>query len=161
MIQTLEEMIRRFCAYGLEFKYSDGFTHDWCTVIPALELEYKASIHYSAVKTPAMLEKARSFKIMLDKARHHANRCIQNSFKYAKERWDKSHKPPDFKIGDTVLVSTLKFNNIRGPKKFKDSFEVPFIIRELHGPNAVPLELTVELMNKHPTFPVSLIKHYS
>ncbi|MBW0547428.1 hypothetical protein O181_087143 [Austropuccinia psidii MF-1] len=38
MIQTLEDMIRRFCAYGLEFKYSDVFTHDWCTLIPALEL---------------------------------------------------------------------------------------------------------------------------
>ncbi|MBW0460863.1 hypothetical protein O181_000578 [Austropuccinia psidii MF-1] len=25
MIQTLEDMIRRFCAYGLEFKGSDGF----------------------------------------------------------------------------------------------------------------------------------------
>ncbi|MBW0554520.1 hypothetical protein O181_094235 [Austropuccinia psidii MF-1] len=41
MIETLEYMIRRFCAYGLEFKYSDGFTHDWCTLIPALELAYK------------------------------------------------------------------------------------------------------------------------
>ncbi|MBW0511868.1 hypothetical protein O181_051583 [Austropuccinia psidii MF-1] len=29
MIQNLEEMIRRFCAYGLEFKDSDGFTHEW------------------------------------------------------------------------------------------------------------------------------------
>ncbi|MBW0558282.1 hypothetical protein O181_097997 [Austropuccinia psidii MF-1] len=28
MIQTLEDMIRRFCAYGLEFKDYDGFTHD-------------------------------------------------------------------------------------------------------------------------------------
>ncbi|MBW0510436.1 hypothetical protein O181_050151 [Austropuccinia psidii MF-1] len=37
MIQTLEEMIRRFCAYSLELKDSDGFTHDWCTLIPALE----------------------------------------------------------------------------------------------------------------------------
>ncbi|MBW0566680.1 hypothetical protein O181_106395 [Austropuccinia psidii MF-1] len=27
MIQTLEEMNRRLCAYGLEFKDSDGFTH--------------------------------------------------------------------------------------------------------------------------------------
>ncbi|MBW0559766.1 hypothetical protein O181_099481 [Austropuccinia psidii MF-1] len=36
MIQTLENMIRRFCAYGLEFKDSDGCSHDWCTVIPAL-----------------------------------------------------------------------------------------------------------------------------
>ncbi|MBW0527370.1 hypothetical protein O181_067085 [Austropuccinia psidii MF-1] len=36
MIQTLEEMIRRFCAYGLELKNSDGFTHDWCILIQAL-----------------------------------------------------------------------------------------------------------------------------
>ncbi|MBW0589984.1 hypothetical protein O181_129699 [Austropuccinia psidii MF-1] len=41
MIQTLEDIIRRFCAYGLEFKDSDVFTHDWCTLIPALELAYK------------------------------------------------------------------------------------------------------------------------
>ncbi|MBW0545998.1 hypothetical protein O181_085713 [Austropuccinia psidii MF-1] len=27
MIQNLEDMIRTFCAYGLEFKDSDGFTH--------------------------------------------------------------------------------------------------------------------------------------
>ncbi|MBW0548360.1 hypothetical protein O181_088075 [Austropuccinia psidii MF-1] len=35
-IQTLEEMIRRFGSYGLKLKDSDGFTHDWCTFIPAL-----------------------------------------------------------------------------------------------------------------------------
>ncbi|MBW0577941.1 hypothetical protein O181_117656 [Austropuccinia psidii MF-1] len=57
MIQTLEDMIRRFCAYGLELKDSDGFTHDWCTLIPELELAYKTSIHASTGKTPAMLEK--------------------------------------------------------------------------------------------------------
>ncbi|MBW0563361.1 hypothetical protein O181_103076 [Austropuccinia psidii MF-1] len=45
MIQTLEDMIRRFCAYGLELKYLDGFTHDRCTLIPALERAYKTSIH--------------------------------------------------------------------------------------------------------------------
>ncbi|MBW0490537.1 hypothetical protein O181_030252 [Austropuccinia psidii MF-1] len=36
MILTIEYMIRRFCAYGLEFKYSNGFTHDLCTLITAL-----------------------------------------------------------------------------------------------------------------------------
>ncbi|MBW0571000.1 hypothetical protein O181_110715 [Austropuccinia psidii MF-1] len=35
------------------------------------------------------------------------------------------------------------------------------MIKALHGPNAVQLELTGELMNKHPAFPVSLIKPYS
>ncbi|MBW0498588.1 hypothetical protein O181_038303 [Austropuccinia psidii MF-1] len=28
MIQTLEDMIRRFYSYGIEFKDPDGFTHD-------------------------------------------------------------------------------------------------------------------------------------
>ncbi|MBW0555509.1 hypothetical protein O181_095224 [Austropuccinia psidii MF-1] len=34
-IQTLEDMVRRFCAYVFEFKNCDGFTHDWCTILPA------------------------------------------------------------------------------------------------------------------------------
>ncbi|MBW0464812.1 hypothetical protein O181_004527 [Austropuccinia psidii MF-1] len=50
MIKNLEEMIRRFCAYGPEFKDSNGFKHDWCTLIPDLELEYKTSIHSSTGK---------------------------------------------------------------------------------------------------------------
>ncbi|MBW0542872.1 hypothetical protein O181_082587 [Austropuccinia psidii MF-1] len=57
MIQKLEDMIRRFCGYGLEFKHSDGFTHDWCTLIPALELAHKTSIHSSTGMKPAKLYK--------------------------------------------------------------------------------------------------------
>ncbi|MBW0544609.1 hypothetical protein O181_084324 [Austropuccinia psidii MF-1] len=66
MIQTLEDIIRRFCAYGLEVKDSDGFTHDWCTLIPTLELAYKTSIHASTGKTPAMLEKGWNPKLPVD-----------------------------------------------------------------------------------------------
>ncbi|MBW0495911.1 hypothetical protein O181_035626 [Austropuccinia psidii MF-1] len=40
MIQNLEDMIRRFFAYELEFNDSYGFAHDWHTLIPALELAY-------------------------------------------------------------------------------------------------------------------------
>ncbi|MBW0573754.1 hypothetical protein O181_113469 [Austropuccinia psidii MF-1] len=36
MIQTLEDMVRRICAYVLELKDCDGFTHDWCTPLSAL-----------------------------------------------------------------------------------------------------------------------------
>ncbi|MBW0468923.1 hypothetical protein O181_008638 [Austropuccinia psidii MF-1] len=36
MIKALEDIIMRFCAYGLEFKDLDGFTHYWCTLIPEL-----------------------------------------------------------------------------------------------------------------------------
>ncbi|MBW0548364.1 hypothetical protein O181_088079 [Austropuccinia psidii MF-1] len=93
MIQNLEDMIRTLCAYGLEFKDSYGFTHGFCTLIPALEVEYKKSVHSSTGHTPAMLEKgwnarfpadtlrkglieihptASRFKTILDKVKHHA-----------------------------------------------------------------------------------------
>ncbi|MBW0495947.1 hypothetical protein O181_035662 [Austropuccinia psidii MF-1] len=88
---------------------------------------------------------ASSFKKMFYKARNHENRCMQDLFIYAKERWDKSHKSPDFKIGDLVSVSTLNFNHIKGPKKLKHSFSGPLMIKALHGPNAVKLELQVNL----------------
>ncbi|MBW0515229.1 hypothetical protein O181_054944 [Austropuccinia psidii MF-1] len=72
----------------------------------------------------------------------------------------KSHKVPDFKVGDLVLVSTLNFNNIKGPKKLKDSYVGPFVIVALNRANAVQVELSGELENKHPTFPVILMKPY-
>ncbi|MBW0490227.1 hypothetical protein O181_029942 [Austropuccinia psidii MF-1] len=60
-----------------------------------------------------------------------------------------------------ILVSNSSFNNIKGSKKFKDSFAGPFIIKALHGRNAVQVELSGELENTHPTSPVSLLKHYT
>ncbi|MBW0537627.1 hypothetical protein O181_077342 [Austropuccinia psidii MF-1] len=102
---------------------------------------------------------ASSFKLLIDKVRHHANQSMNDAHKYSKQKWYKSHKTPEFKVGDLILVSTLSFNNIKGPKKLKDSFAAQFIIKALHGTNAVQVELSGELENKHPTFPVSLMKH--
>ncbi|MBW0548754.1 hypothetical protein O181_088469 [Austropuccinia psidii MF-1] len=170
-----------FGTKGLEFKDCDVFTHYWCTLLPALELAYKTSIHASTNQTPAILEKgwnpklpqdslrkelieihptATSFKEILDKAMKHAVRCIEDSFAYAKDHWDKSHANPDFKLGDLLLLSTTNFKNIKGFKKLKYYFSGPFVIKALHGENSVEEELSEELSNKHPTFPVSLIKPY-
>ncbi|MBW0492728.1 hypothetical protein O181_032443 [Austropuccinia psidii MF-1] len=97
---------------------------------------------------------------MLDKTRKHGIRCMENSFSYAKDKWDKSHATPDFKVRDLILVSTTNLNNIKGCKKLKDSFAVPFAIKALHDENSVEVELSEELINKHSIFPVSLIKPY-
>ncbi|MBW0567897.1 hypothetical protein O181_107612 [Austropuccinia psidii MF-1] len=165
MIQTLEDMIRRFCDYELEFKDSDCFTHDWCALIPALELAYKTSVHSTTGQTPAMLEKewnprlpadtlrkdlidihpkVSSFKIILDKVKHQEKQSMTDAFDYAKQKWDKSHKVLEFKVGDLVLVSTLNFNNIKGPKKLKDSYLGPLFIVALHGTDAVQVGLSGE-----------------
>ncbi|MBW0581452.1 hypothetical protein O181_121167 [Austropuccinia psidii MF-1] len=97
---------------------------------------------------------------MLEKARKHAMRCMEDSFAYAKDRFDKSHATPDYKVGDLVLISTTHFNNIKGCKKLKDSFTGPFVIKALHGENSVEVELSEGISNKHPPFPVILIKPY-
>ncbi|MBW0559034.1 hypothetical protein O181_098749 [Austropuccinia psidii MF-1] len=154
MIQTLENMVRIFCAYGLELKYRDGFTHDWCTLLPALEFPYKIFIHASTNQICAILEKgwnpklpqhllrkdlveidptSSSFKGMLDKARKPAVSCMEDSFAHSKDKWDKSHSTPDIKVGYLVLVSTTNFNSIKGCKKRKYSFSGTFVIKALHG----------------------------
>ncbi|MBW0473921.1 hypothetical protein O181_013636 [Austropuccinia psidii MF-1] len=67
---------------------------------------------------------------------------------------------PNIKEEDQVLVSTLDFNNLQGPKRMRDSFIGPFNIMKLIGRNAVEVKLKVEFSRKHPVFPVSLIKPY-
>ncbi|MBW0500930.1 hypothetical protein O181_040645 [Austropuccinia psidii MF-1] len=104
--------------------------------------------------------KASRFKIILHKMKHHSKQSMNNAFDYEKQKWEKSHKVPDFKVGDLVLVSTSNLNNIKGPKKLKDSNAKPFLIVALHGTNTVQVELGGELENKHPIIPVRLIKLY-
>ncbi|MBW0562964.1 hypothetical protein O181_102679 [Austropuccinia psidii MF-1] len=97
---------------------------------------------------------------MLKKARKHAVRCMEDSFAYAKDKWDESHATADFQVGDLVVVSSTNCNIIKVCKKLKDSFSEPLFIKALHGENSVEVKLSEELSNKHPTFPVALIKPY-
>ncbi|MBW0519947.1 hypothetical protein O181_059662 [Austropuccinia psidii MF-1] len=69
MIQTLKNMVRIFCAYGLELKECDGFTHDWRTILLALEWAYKTSIHTSTNETPSILEKGCNLRLTQDSLR--------------------------------------------------------------------------------------------
>ncbi|MBW0549997.1 hypothetical protein O181_089712 [Austropuccinia psidii MF-1] len=67
---------------------------------------------------------------------------------------------PDFKEGHQVLLSTLNFNNLKRPKKMRDSFVGPFTIIKLIVQNTVEIKLTEESSRKQPVFPVSLVKPY-
>ncbi|KAI7956963.1 hypothetical protein MJO28_004058 [Puccinia striiformis f. sp. tritici] len=181
MIQTLEDMICRYCAFGIQFKDGEGYTHDWVSLLPALEYAYNSSVHSSTGMTPFELEKgwiphmpkdlllskavtlhpsAARFQLMMSSAENHAIKCVQEAVAYNKERWDKSHRGHNIQVGDRVLVSTVNFQNLGGNKKLKDQFVGPFFVKALHGPNAVELVLTEGYDLKHPTFPVSLLKKY-
>ncbi|MBW0476773.1 hypothetical protein O181_016488 [Austropuccinia psidii MF-1] len=151
MIQTMAEIIRRFCEYGMEYKDHEAYTHYWVTLLPALRLAYNTSQHSTTGKSPSLMEKG---------ACDIAAKCIAEAKEYNKQRYENTHVKPDFKEGDQVLESTLKFNNLKGPNKMKDSFVGPSTIIKLIGKNSVEVTLTEEFSRKHPVFPVSLVKPY-
>ncbi|MBW0567296.1 hypothetical protein O181_107011 [Austropuccinia psidii MF-1] len=57
MIQTMEGILRRFCAYGMAYKDHEGYTHGWVTLLTEVELAYNVSPHSTTGKTPALVEK--------------------------------------------------------------------------------------------------------
>ncbi|MBW0571067.1 hypothetical protein O181_110782 [Austropuccinia psidii MF-1] len=181
IIQEMEDILRKFCAYGMEYKDHEGYTHECVTLLPAVQLAYNTSQHSTTGKTPALIEKwwnplltvdhlkknlltihptAKDFHEVWKRACDTAAKCIAEAKEYNKQRWDKSHMEPDFKEGGQVLVSTINFNNLKRPKKMRDSFLWPFTIIKLIGENAVEVKLTEEISRKHPVFPVSLVKPY-
>ncbi|MBW0525748.1 hypothetical protein O181_065463 [Austropuccinia psidii MF-1] len=181
MIQKMKDILKRFFAYGMEYKDHEGYTHDWVTLLQAVQLGYNTSQHSTTGKTPELVEKgcnplfpvdnlkkslltihptAKDFHKMCKRAWDTAAKCIAEAKEYNKQRWDKSHMEPDFKEGDQVLVSTLSFNNLKVPNKMRYSFLGYFTIIKLVGKNAVEVKLTEEFSRKHPVFPVSLVKPY-
>ncbi|MBW0466111.1 hypothetical protein O181_005826 [Austropuccinia psidii MF-1] len=177
----MEYIIRRFCEYGMEYKDNEGYIHNWVTLLPAFQLAYNTSQHSTTGKSPSLLRKgwnplfpvdklkktfltihciAKDFHEMWKRACDTAAKCIPEAKEYNKQSHDKTHMEPDFKEGDKMLLSTLNINNLKGPKKMRDSFMGPFTIIKLIGKNAVEARLTEEFSRKHQVFPVSLVKPY-
>ncbi|MBW0535467.1 hypothetical protein O181_075182 [Austropuccinia psidii MF-1] len=151
----MEDILRRFCAYGMEYKDHEEYTHDWVTFLPAVQLAHNTSQHSTTGKTPAL-----DFHDMWKRACDTSSKCIAEEKEYNKQRWDKTHMEPDFKEVDQVLVSIVNFNNCKGSKKMRDSFVGPSTIIRLIGKIAVEVKLTEEVSRKHPVFPVSFVKPY-
>ncbi|MBW0516494.1 hypothetical protein O181_056209 [Austropuccinia psidii MF-1] len=57
MIQTMEDIIRRSCAYGMEYKDNEEYTHEWVTLLPEVQLSHNTSHHSNTGKSPSVLEK--------------------------------------------------------------------------------------------------------
>ncbi|MBW0531931.1 hypothetical protein O181_071646 [Austropuccinia psidii MF-1] len=57
IIQTIEDIIRRFCTYGMKYKDHEGYTHDWVKLLPAVQLAYKAIQNSTTGKSPSLVAK--------------------------------------------------------------------------------------------------------
>ncbi|MBW0547143.1 hypothetical protein O181_086858 [Austropuccinia psidii MF-1] len=56
-IQTRQDILRRFCEYGMEDKAHKGYTHDWVTLPPAVQLAYHTSQNSTTGKSPSLVLK--------------------------------------------------------------------------------------------------------
>ncbi|MBW0463273.1 hypothetical protein O181_002988 [Austropuccinia psidii MF-1] len=113
MTQTLEYIIRRFCAYGIQYKDNEGSTHYWLILLPAVQLAYNPSVHSVAGKTPSILEKgwnlllpvdylkeillplsptAKDFKTMWRTKFYISEKCIVEAKLYNKQRYCKIYQ---------------------------------------------------------------------
>ncbi|MBW0465535.1 hypothetical protein O181_005250 [Austropuccinia psidii MF-1] len=138
IIQIMEDIISRFCAYGMEYKDHEEYTCDWVTLLPEVQLAYNTIQNSTTGKSPSLVEKgwnslfpvynlkknlltihptAKDFHDMWNRAFDIAAKCIAEAKEYNKQRYEKTHMEPDFKERDQVLLSTLRFNNLKGPKK--------------------------------------------
>ncbi|MBW0472959.1 hypothetical protein O181_012674 [Austropuccinia psidii MF-1] len=57
MIQTMEDILRRFCACGMKYKDHEGYTHDWSTLLLEVQLACNTSQHTTTGKSPSLVEK--------------------------------------------------------------------------------------------------------
>ncbi|MBW0463391.1 hypothetical protein O181_003106 [Austropuccinia psidii MF-1] len=57
IIKTMEDIIRRFGAYGMEYKDYEGYTYYWVTILPGLQLAFRTSQHSSTGKSCSLVEK--------------------------------------------------------------------------------------------------------
>ncbi|MBW0472062.1 hypothetical protein O181_011777 [Austropuccinia psidii MF-1] len=51
----MEDNLRTFCAYGMEYKYHEVYTHDWVTLLPAVQLAFNTSQHSTTGKIPPLV----------------------------------------------------------------------------------------------------------
>ncbi|MBW0492561.1 hypothetical protein O181_032276 [Austropuccinia psidii MF-1] len=143
------------------------------TLLLAIQLANNTSLHLTTSKSPSLAEKGwnsllpvdhlkknpltihptpKDFHYMWKKAFDPAARCIAQEKEYNTKRYYKTHKEPYFKEGNQVLVSTLNFDNLKVPKKMRDTFVGPFTIIILIRKNAAEVQLTEYFFRKHPVF---------
>ncbi|MBW0558813.1 hypothetical protein O181_098528 [Austropuccinia psidii MF-1] len=134
ILQTMEEIISRFCSYSIKYNDHERYTCDYFTLLQAIQLAYSTSQNATTGNTPSLTEK----------------------------RWDPLLPVAHLNTNPLKINPTAKdFHYIwkkACPKRIRYSFVGPLAITRLIGRNAVEVKLSEKFSRKNPVFPVSLIK---
>jgi hypothetical protein len=179
-IQTIEEALRAFCAFG-HIQDRDGLHLDWVSMLYMLEYAYNSSVHSTTgqipfevdigyvpnsvlsrvadqLSAPGIPRSTKSYLNHLTRIREHAKQSIEHAHAAAARRWNKSHRESTLEPGDWALLSTKNYRFTGLSNKLKPPFVGPYLVLDKVGPNAVRLDLTPPFHRKHPVLPVSVLK---
>ncbi|MBW0485885.1 hypothetical protein O181_025600 [Austropuccinia psidii MF-1] len=76
----MENITRKCCAHAMEYKNHKGYTHDWVTHIPSIQLAYNNSQNSNTGKSPSLEEKWLNHSLPVD----HLKKNLQNIHPTAK-----------------------------------------------------------------------------
>ncbi|MBW0536775.1 hypothetical protein O181_076490 [Austropuccinia psidii MF-1] len=117
----------------MEYKDHEGYTHDWVTLLPEVQLAYNTSKHSTTGKSPSLVEKGWNPLLPVD----HLNRNLLTINPTDKDFHDMWKRACD--TAAKCIAEAKKYNKKR---------------------NAVEVRLTEKFSRKHPVFPGSLDKPY-
>ncbi|MBW0556734.1 hypothetical protein O181_096449 [Austropuccinia psidii MF-1] len=92
----MEDILRRFCAYGMEYKDHEGYTQDWVTLLPAVQLSYNTSQHSTTGKAPAVVKKggSQTYRGIFQEAPSLSSKLIKPYFQTEEDKFPSRKKNP-------------------------------------------------------------------
>ncbi|MBW0467387.1 hypothetical protein O181_007102 [Austropuccinia psidii MF-1] len=151
MIQIMEDILRGFCAYGMEYKDHEGYTHDWVTLLPTVQLAYNTIQHSTTGKTSSLVEKGWNTLLTVD----HLNRNLLTIHPTAKDFHDMWKTACD--TAAKFIAEAKEYNKQSGTNHtwnltLEKGASISGKCREV--------KLIEEFSRKHSVFPMSLVKPY-
>ncbi|MBW0517239.1 hypothetical protein O181_056954 [Austropuccinia psidii MF-1] len=103
MIQTMQEIIGSFCAYGMEYKDHEGYTHGW------VKLSQKSSwittqASTAQAKSPSLVDKGQGLPSNLKRSCDTDAKCISEAKEYNKHR--------DSFVGPFIIIKLIWKNAV-------------------------------------------------
>jgi hypothetical protein len=167
--QILEQYLCMYVSYHQD---------NWDTWLPLAKFAYNNSEHSSSKQSPFFtiygqhpcfdsvqitdLRPADQLASIISQTQNQLRIELEKAIKHFKSYANnKRIKPPDFKVNDSVWLSSQNISTTRPTKKLAERWLGPFKIVKKIGFNSFRLQLPVQWKSVHPVFHISLLEPVS